>query len=296
MTNQPLRHAAPSLGGVFGSAEYDAHEQVAHFHDRGSGLRAIIAVHSTALGPALGGRYITAEDVGTTIADMDLLRQVTRHVTGASVELGGSGDPSAATALGVTCAMRAAAKLTWGDDRLEGRHVVVVGVGKVGSRLARRLHRLGCRLTVADVDRQRAGAVAAEVGAPVVEPDAALDVACDLLAPCALSGVLNEKTIPTLRCRVVVGAANNQLAAPHCALLLHDRGILYVPDYAANAGGIINIAGELPGPYDPERARRDVERIYQTVLTVCARAAADGSTPAEAADRIAAERIAAARR
>ena len=337
----------------------DRFEQVTFCHDAPTGLRAIIAIHSTALGPSLGGtrfwpydseadaltdvcrlargmtykhaaagldqgggkaviwgdprrlrsdalirayarfvdglggRYLTAEDVGTTQADMDLIRQETRFVTGVSPSLGGSGDPSPATAWGVLWAMRAAAGSRWGSADLAGRHVVVSGVGKVGSALVGHLVDDGARITVADV---RADAVAAVVDAhepdriAVVDPEAAHTVECDVFAPCALGAILSESTIPELRCEIVAGSANNQLATDDDDDRLAGRDILYVPDYVANAGGVINIAEE-PGGYDHDRAWRRIEGIADTVREIIALAEDRGITPAEAADRYAEARI-----
>jgi glutamate dehydrogenase/leucine dehydrogenase len=338
-------------------------EQVAFGRDEASGLRAIVAIHSTALGPALGGtrfwpygseaeavtdvcrlargmtykhaaagldqgggkaviwgdpaelrsdalilayarfvgglggRYLTAEDVGTTQADMDLIRSVTPYVTGVSESLGGSGDPSPATAWGVLWAMRAAAELRWGDGGLDDRHVVVSGVGKVGTALVGHLLDDGARVTVADVRRSAVEAVIGSHGTDritVVDPPAAHTVECDVFAPCALGAVLSAETIPALRCEVVAGSANNQLATDEDDDRLAARGILYVPDYVANAGGVINIAEE-PSGYDRDRAWRRIEGIAGTVREVIALAQRDGITPAEAADRYAEARIEAAR-
>ena len=338
-------------------------EQVAFGRDEASGLRAIVAIHSTALGPALGGtrfwpygseaeavtdvcrlargmtykhaaagldqgggkaviwgdpaerrsdalivaygrfvgglggRYLTAEDVGTTQADMDLIRSVTPYVTGVSESLGGSGDPSPATAWGVLWAMRAAAELRWGDADLGGRHIVVSGVGKVGTALVGHLLDDGARVTIADVRSAAVDAVMRSHGTDritVVDPAAAHTVECDVFAPCALGAVLSRATIPELRCEVVVGSANNQLAGDEDDDRLAARGILYVPDYVANAGGVINIAEE-PSGYDRDRAWRRIEGIAGTVREVIALAQRDGITPAEAADRYAEARIDAAR-
>lgn len=335
-------------------------EEVAYGHDPGTGLQAIVAVHSTVLGPALGGtrfwpypdetaalvdvcrlakgmtykhaaaglhqgggkavilgdparlrtdeliaayarfvdglggRYITAEDVGTTQADMDLVRTVTPHVTGVSESLGGSGDPSPATALGVLWAMRAVAQRLWGTTSLEGRHVVISGVGKVGSALADHLHAQGARLTVSDVRRQAVEAVVARTGAGVVAPEAAHAQPCDVFAPCALGAVLDERTIGELACAAVAGSANNQLATDEDDHRLAAAGVLYVPDYLANAGGVINIAHE-QGGYDRAAAEAHIAEIHHTVLQVFELAEREGITTAEAADRYAEARIEASR-
>ena len=337
------------LGGEF--------EEVVFAHDPPTGLRAIIAVHSTVLGPALGGvrcfpfeseeaaltdvlrlsramtykasaagldlgggkaviigdprtakteallrayarfvdglggRYITAEDIGTSLADMDVIREETRHVGGASPARGGSGDPSEMTAYGVFLAMRAAAGEAWGEASLKGRRVAVQGVGKVGSALAGHLMDDGASVVVADVDAD-AAARAHREGADVVDPASILSADCDVLAPCAMGAVLDARVIPSVRARVVCGAANNQLAGPEDARTLARSGILYTPDYVANAGGIINIFEEFHAQgYDVQRARLSVERIEQNVRRVFEAARESGVTPAEAADALAETRV-----
>jgi leucine dehydrogenase len=242
----------------------------------------------------LGGVYLTAEDVGTTQADMDLLRSVTPYVTGTSEHLGGSGDPSPATAWGVRAALRAVGERLWGEPSMAGRHVVVLGTGKVGASLARHLHADGARLTLADIRADVVGPLAAELGADVVDPADALSVECDVLSPCALGAVLSATTIPTLRCAAVCGAANNQLATDDDGERVADAGILYAPDYVANAGGVINIADETaPGGYDRDRAIRRVEGIEDTMRRVFALADERSTTTAAAADHLAEDRIAA---
>jgi glutamate dehydrogenase/leucine dehydrogenase len=239
---------------------------------------------------SLGGRYITAEDVGTTQQDMDALREQTRFVTGTSVAMGGSGDPSPMTAYGVLCAMQSAANQLWGTPDLAGRHIAVSGVGKVGSELARLLLERGCELTVADVN---AGALKAVQGlGPVrtVSPEQILKVDCDVLAPCALGSALNEQTVDELRCELIVGAANNQLSYPQIADKLRDRGIVYVPDFVANAGGVINIAHEHLG-YDENQARAQVQEIYTTTEILLRRSAEQNVTPLRAAFAVAKERL-----
>jgi leucine dehydrogenase len=239
----------------------------------------------------LGGTYLTAEDVGTTVEDMTVIASETAHVTGLPLSMGGSGDPSAATALGVLAAMRAAAGHVWGSPALGGRHVTVAGVGKVGGALARLLEADGVRLTVADVDGAALDRLLVDVDAQLVEPERAHAVPCDIFSPCALGGVLDEHRIPNLRCRIVAGAANNQLAERGCSSELARRGILYVPDYAANAGGIINIAEERRG-YDPCRARERVLAIGETVTRVLVGAARHGGDTLAAADELAEARLA----
>lgn len=335
---------------IFDRIEAGDHEQVVFCHDRASGLRAIVAIHSTALGPSLGGtrffpyasdddaladvlrlsegmtykaavagldqgggkavvigdpardrtedlmlaygrfvdalagRYITAEDVGTTQADMDVIRGVTRYVTGTSEALGGSGDPSAATAFGLASAMRALLFLSTGRDALADSHVVVSGVGKVGSHLVANLVQAGARVTVADVSAEAVERARSSYDVAVVAADEAHRVPCDIFSPCALGGVLNATTIPDLRCWAVAGAANNQLASPGCGRMLADAGVLYAPDFVVNAGGIINISFEWSaGGYDRDAAFARVARVYDTTLTIVDAAKRDGVTPVEAA-------------
>jgi glutamate dehydrogenase/leucine dehydrogenase len=337
----------------------DEYEQVVFSHEGTSGLRAIIAIHSTRLGPALGGtrfypyrtedealedvlrlargmtykaaaagldlgggkaviigdpavakseallrayarfveslggRYVTAEDVGTTQGDMDLIRRETRFVTGVSEELGGSGDPSAATAYGVQWAMKSVARYLWGSTSLEGRHVTVSGVGKVGSHLVGGLVEEGARVTVADVVPAAVERMVRQFGAEPAAVEKAHAVDCDIYAPCALGGALSAATIPELHCAAVVGSANNQLAEPGCADLLHEANVLYAPDYVVNAGGLINIAEELsPGGYHRERAYTSVRRVSDNIERVLGLAEAEAITTAAAADRQAERRIA----
>jgi len=335
----------------------DEYEQVVFCHDALTGLRAIVAIHSTALGPSLGGtrfypypsedealedvlrlargmtyksaaagldlgggkaviigdpattrseallrvygrfveslsgRYITAEDVGTTQADMDVIFRETRHVTGVSRALGGSGDPSAATAYGVWWAMKAVLEALDGSAVLADRHVVVSGVGKVGTSLVRHLVEDRARVTVTDVSEAALERVRRDFDVEVARPDQAHLVACDLYSPCALGAALGRHTIPELKCRAVVGSANNQLADPGCAALLEDRGILYAPDFIVNAGGVINIAEELTG-YHRERAYAHIRRIFDTTKWVIAEAKSAGTTTAAAAEALAEQRIA----
>lgn len=239
----------------------------------------------------LDGRYVTAEDVGTSDVDMTVIAERTEHVAGLALERGGSGDPSPWTALGVETAIRVAAERVWGSPELAGRSVAVVGLGHVGTELARGLAAGGARLVVADVAPARR-ALAEELGAAWAEPGEALRADVDIVAPCALGGVLDHDTIPALRCRAIAGAANNQLASEGVAEDLRARGILWVPDFVANAGGIINIAVELePGGYDPERARERVLAIGDTVRTMLDVADANGTTTLAAAVELARTRL-----
>jgi glutamate dehydrogenase/leucine dehydrogenase len=334
------------------------HEQVVLVADAASELQAVIAVHSTALGPSLGGirfwhyateadaltdvlrlseamslkasaaglhqgggkavvrwsdphrprspeqlralgraihelggRYIAAEDVGATTVDMDGIAAVTPWVTGVSESMGGSGDPSPVTAVGVHAAMRAAARERWGAADLTGRHVVVQGAGKVGSGLARLLVADGARVSVGDVDDARVRSLVAELGVEAVPAADVLTVPADVVAPCALGGVLTRPVVDALVCAIVCGGANNQLATVEVDDALAARGILYAPDFVANAGGILNIAQEFVG-YSRDRALDAARGIEGTMTRLFASARSWGVAPGRAADRIARERIA----
>jgi len=333
------------------------HEQVVFVADAPSGLRAIIAVHSTALGPSLGGirfwrypsehdavvdvlrlseamslkaaaagldqgggkavalvddpdaprtdaqlramgraiddlggRYIAAEDVGATPRDMQVIASETPWVTGLEGP-GGSGDPSPMTAYGVVQAMGAVLEELDGDSTLAGKRVVVDGVGHVGTHLARLLAETGARVAVADVNPERVDALVREIGVEALRVEHALKEPCEILAPCALGGVLNEKTIPRLQCRAVCGAANNQLADAADDDALARRGILYAPDFVVNAGGIINLAEEFVG-YDRQRAAKRTAQIADTVRRVFDLARTERVPPGRAAEQLARRRIA----
>jgi leucine dehydrogenase len=331
-------------------------EQVVYNHDPASGLKAIVAIHSTALGPALGGtrfypyaseeealtdvlrlargmsykaaaagldlgggksviigdpkrikseallrahgrfveslggRYITAEDVGTYTSDMDVVARETRFVTGLSEAHGGAGDPSIMTAFGVFTGMQAVAEELWKEHSLEGRHVVVQGVGKVGHELCRLLSQAGVRLTVADVDIDHVAAAVKEFSAETVEPEKVHATECDVLAPCALGAVVNDDTLPELKCAAIAGSANNVLARPEHGFALQKMGVLYAPDYVINSGGLINVADELRG-YSYERARARAEGIYGALRSIFHRATEEGIPTSEAADRVAEDRM-----
>lgn len=240
----------------------------------------------------LGGAYLTAEDVGTSAPDMQVIAEVTPHVTGLAVERGGSGDPSPWTALGVESAIRVACERLFGSTALEGRSIAVVGVGSVGGRLAELLVEGGADLVLADIDERRRE-LADRLGARWTGPESALTAGVDVLAPCALGGVLNEETVPLLRARAIAGAANNQLAHEAIGELLAQREILWVPDFVANAGGVVNIAVELePEGYDTARAETRVRAIADTVRTVLDHAETTGATPLAAAMEIARRRVA----
>jgi valine dehydrogenase (NAD+) len=346
-----------SSAGQSPSASY-GHEQVVFCQDRQSGLRAIIAIYSTALGPALGGtrfypypdeetaladalnlsramayknamagldhgggkaviigdpaalkseallraygrfieslggRYITACDIGTYSEDMDIIARESGHVTGRTVPNGGAGDSSVLTAFGVFQGMRAAAEQRWGSPSLEGRLVGVEGVGKVGRRLVALLAAAGASAVICDVDPGAVSRVlAAHPGVQVAASRAELlghDM--DIYAPCALGGALDDDTVMTLRASIVCGGANNQLAHPGIEKLLADRGVLYAPDYVVNAGGVIQVSDELGG-FNFERAQARAERIFGTTRQIFTLADTEGVPPAVAADRLAERRM-----
>ncbi|MFZ5649678.1 MAG: Glu/Leu/Phe/Val family dehydrogenase [Bacillota bacterium] len=239
---------------------------------------------------SLGGMYITAEDVGTCQQDMDLIRKETPHVVGVSPEFVGSGDPSPFTALGVFCGLKAAAEFIWGNPDLNGRVVAVQGVGHVGYNLCRLLHEAGASLVVCDVYPESASMAADHFGAQVVAPGEIYHQPADIFAPCALGAVVNNNTVNRLRCRVVAGAANNVLEADRHGDVLQKRGILYVPDYVINAGGLINVADELQG-YNRDRVAARINGIYHTVKEILGRAQKAGKPPFRAAMDLAGERI-----
>ena len=335
----------------------EGHEQVVMFSDPGTGLRAIIAVHDTTLGPScggtrmwpyeseaealtdalrlsramtyksaaaglhfgggkgviigdphrdkneslmraygrfvgtLGGRYLTTTDVGTTGRDLEYIRQETTHVTGLPISLGGSGDTSIMTGLGLYMGMKACAEEVWGNGGLRGKTVAVQGFGKVASHLCEHLMEEDARIVVTDVyenalDRAR------DWGLEVTTPDLILGADCDVLAPCALGGVLNPRTIPKLKCRVVAGGANNQLLSDDDGEELHRRGILYAPDYIVNAGGIINVEAEMgDAGYSEERAREKTERIHEIMGNVIRTSQAEEVSTSAAAARLAEQRL-----
>jgi leucine dehydrogenase len=332
-----------------------------HFKlDKATGLRAIVAIHDTRLGPALGGcrfihydsdeaavvdalrlargmtykaalaglphgggksviirppqhfdrvalfrafgkfiddlrgHYITAEDSGTGLEDMEVIRAVTKWVTGVDPAHGGSGDPSPFTALGVRRGIEACVEHQLGKRTLQGVHVAVQGVGHVGYHLCRELHACGAKLTVADVDPLKAERAHREFGAKAVPLDAIFDIDCDVFAPCALGSALNDDTIGRLKARIVAGAANNQLAVPRNGDDLNARGILYAPDYAINAGGLINVAQEALG-YDEKLARDKTMKIHATIGEIVQRSEKLKAPTYKVADMMVEERLAAAR-
>lgn len=218
----------------------------------------------------LRGHYITAEDSGTGLEDMEVIRSVTKHVTGVDVAHGGSGDPSPFTALGVRRGIEACVNVKLKKDSLKDVHVAVQGVGHVGYHLCKELAAAGARLSVADIDALKAERAKREFGATVVSLEEIFAVPCDVVAPCALGSALNDSTIPRIRATIVAGAANNQLAEPRHGDDLNARGILYAPDYAINAGGLINVAQEVAG-YDAHKSRERVLKIYDTIREIAVR-------------------------
>ena len=337
------------------------HEQVTLYQDPETGLRGIIAIHDTTLGPScggtrmwaygseseavtdalrlsramtyksaaaglnlgggkgviigdprhlksegllrawgrfvdtLGGRYITTTDVGTTGRDLESVREETTHVVGLDTTLGGSGDTSVMTGLGIYMGMRACAAAAWGDDSLRGRTIAMQGFGKVASHTAQHLLAEDARVITADIS-ETALAQAQRLGVAVVNPDDIYDANCDIFAPCALGGVINADTIGRLRCRIVAGGANNQLATDADGEELHRRGIIYAPDFLINAGGVINVAAEIGHPYSADRARQQTERIYEQMAAVLAKSAKHEISTAQAANLLAESRLESVRR
>ncbi len=246
----------------------------------------IMRAHGRAV-ESLGGRYITAEDVGTSVEDMTFIGMETEHVVGMA---GKSGDPSPVTAYGVYRGIKACAYRKYGDDDLSGRSVMVQGAGHVGFSLAQDLTDEGAKVFVADIDGDRVQQACDDLGCEAVDADDVFDVDADILAPCALGAILNDETIPTLKVDIIAGAANNQLAKSRHADDIKERGILYAPDYVINAGGLINVYSELVG-WSLDRSKRKAAEIYTTLLHVFELADSEGVTSAEAADRLAMQRV-----
>ncbi len=241
---------------------------------------------------SLGGLYITAEDVGTDMDDMETILTESRWVTGVSPSHGGSGDPSPVTAFGVLQGMKAAAKWQFGDASLAERSVAIQGLGSVGYHLASYLKKEGATVLGSDIDEERVEKARYELGVKIVPGDEILEVDCDILAPCALGASINQASIPKLRCRVVAGAANNQLDnEDQDGHALHEKGILYAPDFVINAGGLINVYNELGGSYNRERALRMTRSIYLNLMRVFEISKDEGVPTYEAADQVAEERI-----
>ena len=339
---------------IFEEMARRGHEQVVFCYDRETGLRLVVGIHDTTLGPALGGcrmwtyaaeddavtdvlrlsqgmsyknaamgldlgggkcvildggqktsdraalfravgrfvntlggRYITAEDVGTSTEDMEAVAEETPFVRGLKSR---SGDPSPATAFGVFLAIKASLRHVFGSDDLEGRSVAIQGLGHVGMDLARRLFEEGARLLVTDIRPERIQFAEDHFEATCVRGDAIFGADADVFAPCALGAVLNDATIPRLKVKIVAGSANNQLAEPRHAAMLAERGILYAPDFVVNGGGVINVAAET-GTYDPEAAMAKVATIYDLLSDVFRRSDERGILPVQAAEEAARERI-----
>lgn len=338
--------------------DFDGHEAVTHVSDPASGLRAIIAMHSTHLGPAaggsrfwhyakgedaltdalrlsrgmsyknamaglplgggkaviladdqrtktpamlaafgravemLGGRYVTAEDVGIGVADMQAVRRETRHVAGLPVAEGAvGGDPGPHTSLGVFLGIKAAVRRALGKDSLSGLHIALQGAGSVAGGVARRAAQEGARLTIADVDAAKAAALAQEVGGQVGDPATILATEADVISPNALGAILDDQSIAALRAPIVAGGANNQLARPEHGPALMARGILYAPDYVINAGGIINVSTEYVKDGDADVVRQRIEAIPERLERIWAESAQSGTNPAQVADRMAQQLI-----
>jgi leucine dehydrogenase len=336
--------------------KYD-YEQVVFCQDEASGLKAIIAIHDTTLGPALGGcrmwtyaneddaimdalrlargmtykaaaaglnlgggktvvigdpkkhksealfrslgryiqslngRYITAEDVGTSVHDMDTIHMETKYVTGVSQAYGSSGNPSPMTAFGVFRGVQATAKVALGSDDLAGKKVAIQGLGSVGYSLAEQLREVGAELIVTDINQDALHRAQSELNAKVVAPGEIFNEECDIFAPCALGAVINDDTIESLRCKAIAGSANNQLGQERHGDRLHEMGILYAPDYVINSGGLINVADELEG-YHYDRAKKKVDGIYNIMLDLYNASSRDNIPTYQAADRMAEARIA----
>jgi leucine dehydrogenase len=275
--------AGLSLGGGKGVIMIPAGQQLDASRRRGALLDFGDAVET------LDGRYITAEDVGTSSRDMSVIATRTANVAGLSRRRGGSGDPSPLTALGVFVAIQTCCERAFGDPSLANRKISLLGLGHVGGRVGKLCAKAGAKLTVADVDAGKR-ALADSLGGRWTTPQRALEADVDVLVPCALGGILDDESVPRLRCRVVAGAANNQLADDAVADLLAARGILWAPDFVANAGGLINIAVERDG-YDLGRARRLVRGIADTLREIFDNAEAAGATPLTAALELAADRL-----
>jgi leucine dehydrogenase len=243
------------------------------------------------LAASLGGNFQTGPDVNTTIADMDVIGERHAHVFCRSKERGGSDDPGPYTARGVFHGIRASAAQVFGSSDLEGRRVLVQGVGDVGARLAEQLAEAGAGVLVSDIDAERARELADRIGAEVVPPETAIGVECDVYAPCALGGTLSAETIPRLRCRIVAGSANNQLAEPEDAERLAEAGILYAPDYVINAGGVIHAWGVESLGWDLDTVEARLAGIGDSLTEIYERADAEGITTEAAAERVARSRL-----
>ena len=252
---------------------------------------AIFRAHGRAI-ETLGGRYITAADVGTSVDDMEYLRKETQWVTGLK---GRSGDPGPITAFGVCQGLKACARFRYGEESLEGRHIVVQGLGHVGYHLCKHLAEEGARLSVADIEDERVRKAVADFGATAVAPDDVYGIDADIFSPCALGAVINDDTLDTLKVDIVAGSANNQLAEPRHGEALHEKGIVYAPDYVISAGGICSVYGELEG-WTAEQSMEKARGIYECLLQVFGKALLEDIPTSQAADSLARRRIAEARR
>ncbi len=242
----------------------------------------------------LGGLYIMTTDIGTVGRDLECASSETPYVAGLPIDKGGSGDTSIMTGLGVYLGMKACAKKVWGSDSLAGLKVAMQGFGKVASHTARRLLDEGAQVAAADIS-EGARTKAAEMGVELLDPDSVYDAPCDIFSPNALGGVINETTIPRIKAKIIAGGANNQLMTPEDGLTLHEKGVVYAPDYLINAGGIINAATEIDGPYTVERAKERTERIYDRMCEALYLSSKEDIPTYMAADRLAEERLRAAR-
>ncbi|MEZ4779169.1 MAG: Glu/Leu/Phe/Val dehydrogenase dimerization domain-containing protein [Flavobacteriaceae bacterium] len=353
VSSPELKKIAP----VFGQLSFDNHEQIVFCNDKDTGLKAIIGIHNTVLGPALGGtrmwnyatewdalndvlrlsrgmtyksaitglnlgggkavilgdaktqktpelmlrfgefvnslggKYITAEDVGMATSDMDLVRTVTPYVTGISEDKGGAGNPSPITAYGVFMGMKAAAKFTYGSDVLEDKKVFVQGIGNVGEALVEHLTNEGAQVFISDISRERLESVRDKYHATIYEGKNLYEEEMDIYAPCALGATINDDTIYQLKAKIIAGAANNQLAEENKhGTILRERGIVYAPDFLINAGGIINVYAELEN-YGKQEIIRKTENIYNTTLEILTKAQVKNITTFQAAFEIAQARI-----
>jgi leucine dehydrogenase len=357
MEVKTLKDIDLSKSPVIGQMGLYNHEQILFCNDNATGLKAIIAIHNTVLGPSLGGtrmwnynnemealndvlrlsrgmtykssvaglnlgggkaviigdpkkikneallrrfgkfvdslggKYITAEDVAMTSHDMEVIHMETDYVSGLPENMGGSGNPSPVTAYGVYVSMKASAKETWGSDSLSGKKVLVQGIGHVGEVLVDHLTKEGAKVYIHDISEERLKAVAAKYKAEVVSPDTMFDLDIDVYAPCALGATINDDTLGKLKCKIICGAANNQLADEQKhGELVGKKGILYAPDYVVNAGGIINVYYELEG-YNRERAMAHAEKIYATTSNIFQLAKKEGIPTYMAANRLGEKRI-----
>lgn len=341
----------------FDLMEEFGHEQLVFCSNKESGLKAVIAIHDTTLGPAiggtrmwkytsveeavedvlrlargmtykssiaglnfgggnaviigdsskqksellfrtfgkfidgLGGRYITAEDVGTTVKDMEYVRMETKYVTGISKALGGSGDPAPVTAYGVYVGMKACAKAKWGNDSLENKKIVIQGAGQVAQHLCEHLYNDNAELIISDISEEKINKVLNSVKADVVDPKDVYNIEAEIFSPCALGAILNDNTIPKMKCEIIAGSANNQLQNEdkHGKMLL-DKDILYAPDYVINAGGLMNVSNELEG-YRQDRALKHADSIYDILTRVIKISQEENIPTHKASNKIAEERL-----